>query len=212
MTRIFDITRPLSPRTAVWPGDVPVRFTRSADHAAGDPVSSGAIACTLHAGTHLDAPLHLFAGGTGVDAVPLEACLGPALVVACGDAPALDLALLAPRIPEGTTRVLLQTAASARPDDRLEEGYPALTAEAARWLVARGARLVGVDAPSVDPFDSTDLPVHRILLGAGAVILENLALGAVPPGPYELVALPLRLVGMDGSPVRAVLRPLASPS
>jgi arylformamidase len=203
---IHDITRVLSEATAVWPGDEPVRLSRGAPPGAQGAANTGSLSASLHAGTHLDAPAHLLPEGVGVDHVPLEACLGEALVVDCGEAHVIDTAILAPRVPRGTRRLLLRTRASARPDDRWDEAFPFLTPELAAWLVERGLVLLGVDSPSVDPADSSALTVHRLLLGAGVVILENLALADVTPGTFELAALPLRLEGMDGSPVRAVLR------
>lgn len=203
---IYDITRTLRETTPVWPGDVPLRLTRSASISEGGLADTGAYSGTLHAGTHMDAPAHLLPEGTGVDHVNLATCLGEALVVDLGDATVIRPELLEPAVPQGTRRLLLRTSASARPDERWDEDFPALTPEAARWLVERGVCLVGVDAASMDTFGASDLPVHRILCEAGVVILENLALGEVPAGTYELIALPLKLADMDGSPVRAVLR------
>lgn len=205
---IHDITRLLADTTAVWPGDEPVRLSQARIPLGEVEANTGHLSASLHAGTHLDAPAHLLAGGPGADGVPLKACLGEALVVDVGNAPGIDRDALASQVPEGTRRLLVKSRASARPDDRWDARWPALTTEAAAWLVGRGIVLVGVDAASVDPAESTDLPVHRLLLEAGVVILENLALAAVAPGRYELIALPLRLAAMDGSPVRAVLRPI----
>ncbi len=210
MTRLYDISRTLAPTTAVWPGDTPIRFEHSALRERGDAVDCGAMHLTLHAGTHLDAPAHVLADTRTVDATPLEACLGEAVVLHAGDATVLDasrVSALLPDPPPATgERVLFRTTASLRPDEQWHETFPTLTPEAARWLVGRGVTLVGVDAPSVDAFDAPRLAVHEILLDAGVVILENLQLRDVPPGRYELIALPLKLAGLDGSPLRAVLR------
>ncbi|MDY0003088.1 MAG: cyclase family protein, partial [Polyangia bacterium] len=163
---------------------------------------------SLHAGSLLDAPAHLFPGGPGVDLVPLEACLGVALVMDCHEAAVIEAETLEPLVPAGTRRVLFKTRAGARPDDGWLETWPAPTPKAATLLLERGVTLVGLDSPSIDLFESKDLPVHRLLLAAGVVILENLDLGNVEEGTWELIALPLKLEGMDGSPVRAVLRSL----
>ena len=187
---ILDLTRPLAPGMAVWPGDPPLAIqpvTAVADGAAVSRLCLG-----THTGTHVDAPAHLFAGGTGVDQLPIEALIGPAWVA---DAPAgrpATAADLQAIIPPGCQRLLLRGAAG-------------LTADGAQWLVAHGLRLVGTDADSVDAVESEDLPAHRALLAAGVVIVEGLALSAAPVGPCELLCLPLRLVGADGAPARAVM-------
>lgn len=203
---IYDISRPLGPSTVVWPGDVEVTLERTTNLAAGDLVNTSALRTTVHAASHLDAPRHLSDAGIGVDEVDLSRCLGPARVLEVGAAATIGPDLV-PAL-SGVSRVLFKTAGSAGAPAAWPPSFIALEPETAASLADAGVVLVGVDTPSVDPADSEDLPAHRALLGRGVVVLENLWLGEVAAGDYELIALPLRLVGADGSPVRAVLRSL----
>jgi arylformamidase len=204
--QLYDITLPLSADLAVWPGDTPYAFELTCRRGeAGAPANVGAVRTTVHAGTHADAPFHCDDAGATVERLPLEAFLGPAVVIDVRgrdpigpeDLRELDLA--------ETPRVLLRT--GAWPDPRRFPGaIPALAPELPAFLAERGVVLLGVDVPSVDALDSDTLPNHHALARHGIQILESLRLDAVPEGHYELIALPLRLEGADGSPVRAVLR------
>ena len=201
MPRLFDLSPPLSARLAVWPGDVP--FSRDVtSHPDGTTFSS--IATTLHLGSHADAPLHMVAGAAAIDAVPLETWIGPCQVVEA-------------RVgPRGRGRRRDRAAPPPAPR-RGEEpgpfahrhpvagGLAGLDPELAGELAARGVVLVGIDTPSVDPYDDHAYTAHRALVHAGVAWLEGLVLAHVPPGRYDLAALPLRIEGGDGSPVRAVL-------
>ena len=192
----IDVTRPLGRAAEIYPGDPPVRFEPQAT-VQQDGYAVTRLHLGTHSGTHIDAPSHLLAGGTSVDRLPLEAMCGPGrLVVPAGDplgVPALEALGL-----EGAQRVLFRT---CTPD-----GPYSLAEDAAAWLVARGVRLVGWDRISVDPVGSEELPAHRRLLAAGTVLAEGLDLLDLEPGPYEVVALPLRLEGLDGSPARILVR------
>jgi arylformamidase len=203
--QIFDITRPVHAGTPVWPGDATVRIgwtTRIADGAA----TNGAELCmSVHTGTHMDGPLHVLDGAPRVGDLPLEAMVGPAFLADVGGA-ALDEAWAAGLLEHSRpVRLLVRTGCWGGSPD-FPTSFPAPTEGAARVLVEAGVRLFGTDAPSVDPFDSVGLEAHRVFCGAGVAILENLLLDLVPPGTYELIALPLRLAEADSSPVRAVLR------
>lgn len=200
--RIIDVSAPLSGASEPWPGDEPVRLDRTARIADGDSVNVGRLSTSLHNGTHADAPLHVSESGVPVDRLSLDAFMGPAVVL---DAPAaleptgrpLDRA-----VPRGH-RVLLRW---GREDHRsFPDDVPAVPAEWVRRLGELDVPLLGTDAPSVDPVDSTELRAHHACVEAGIQILENLVLGHVDPGLYEIRALPLRLEGADASPVRAVL-------
>jgi len=208
MTDWIDITRTLSETTLVWPGDLLFSRRLVSPDRPGEPVTSE-IHCSAHAGTHVDAPLHVVPGGRDVAALPLAALCGPATVVDLTDTrdvTAEDLAGAA--IPRGD-RVLLRTVNRHVWRTRtFEPDYVSLTVEAARWLVAHAVPLVGVDALSVDRFDADPLIVHRTLLNADVVVLEGADLDRVGAGRYELIVLPLKIAGGDGSPARAVLRPL----
>jgi arylformamidase len=191
---IIDISIPIGPETPVWPGDPPVLVEPVARVADGDPADVSRLTLGTHTGTHVDPPAHFLPGTATVDALELDVLVGPAVVVAFPIGPIDGAALESAALAGGSTRVLLKTAGDTG----------ALTPDGARWLVDRGVRLVGADTLSLEP-DSDNYPVHRILLGAGVVIVEGLVLAAVTPGPYEFVCLPLRIAGGDGAPARAVL-------
>jgi arylformamidase len=204
LMRIHDITQPLGSRTAVWPGDRPVVVSWTMQRGAGDSVNVAALCATVHAGTHADGYLHVEADGATAAQMPLDAYLGRCAVVdvaGCDEVTEEDVAHLELRAVE---RVLFRT---RREVD--ETAFPAVFAHLspalARRLAAAGIRLVGTDAPSVDPVDSTVLETHHVLAAGGVAILENLLLTDVAAGEYTLIALPLRLVEADSSPVRAVL-------
>ena len=191
---IIDISLPIGPDTPVWPGDPPVLVEPVARVRDGDPADVSRLTLGTHTGTHVDPPAHFLPGAVTVDALPLDVLVGPAVVAACTSGPIDRAALEATGLPDGSARVLLKTGG--------DEG--ALTPDGARWLVDQRVRLVGADTLSIEP-EADDYPVHRVLLGAGVVIVEGLDLRAVSPGSYELVCLPLRIVGGDGAPARAVL-------
>lgn len=204
--KLYDITRPLAPGIAVWPGDLAFATGWSARIGKGSVVNVGTLQLSTHTGTHADAPLHFEADGYAVDEVPLLKYVGPCHVIhhlsnetiTPDDVDGLDL--------RDTPRVLFRTSSSDAPTETWEPVFPALDPDLIAYLGARGVVLIGTDAPSVDPVDSTQLPAHHALARHGIVNLENLYLKEVPPGRYELVALPMRLVGMDAAPVRAILR------
>lgn len=204
MTHGFiDISQPLRTGMPVWPGDSPVTIARASD--ALPSVSQ--LVLGTHVGTHVDPPAHFIAGAATVDRLPLDALIGPAWVVHLTQAgPVTAAALEAAAIPPGIERLLLRTVNSDTTPDVFDPTYVALTVDAAEWLLARGVRLVGIDAPSIEPFDAPGEPVHHKLLGAGVVIVEGLALADVAAGPYELICLPLRIADGDGAPARAVLK------
>jgi arylformamidase len=202
---LYDISPPLSPALAVWPGDAPLQREMQSEIRVGDRTTLSALRTTAHVGAHADAPSHIVADGTTIDQCELDTYVGPCQVVRV-DPPAggvVTPAMLPTEIV--APRVLLATGAST---DRasFDRGFPAPSVELADLLHDRGVRLLGVDTPSVDRFEDETLPVHLRLIQHGIAILEGLMLADVPAGQYELIALPLRLVGFDGSPVRAVLR------
>jgi arylformamidase len=206
---ILDISVAIRSGMIVYHGDPPVELQRVADLARGDGANVSRLGCGVHTGTHVDAPVHFLDGGAGAEALPLDALLGPAHVV---DASAADADLDAVAvdrlaIPAGVERVLLKTRNSALwALDGFSTRFVGLTADGAEALVRRGLRLVGVDYLSVAPPPPVDpAPTHLVLLSAGVVILEGLDLRDVDPGRYDLVCLPLRIVGSDGAPARAVL-------
>lgn len=202
--RIIDISQPLGPDTAVWPGDRPFQLDWSMRLAAGDTVNVAAVSLSVHTGTHLDGFRHVTDSGPTAADMPLAACIGPARVIdARGHCP------LGPELLDGidaarTPRVLFRTRATSD-ETEFPEPFAWLAPALAERLVASGFVLVGTDAPSIDPVDSRDLPVHHLLARGNVANIENLVLTAVPPGDYILVAPPLKLTAADSSPVRAVL-------
>ncbi len=176
--------------------------------AEGSPVNVGAFETTVHAGAHADAPLHYQAGGPSAAEVALEAYIGPCTVVdarCCGAAITRDF--VEDALPAPAERVLFRTY-ERFPHDAWTSDFTAVAPGAIAWLAARGVRLIGVDSPSLDPQESKTMDAHRAVLDADMRVLEGLVLDDVPPGDYELIALPLKLAGLDASPVRAVLREL----
>ncbi len=206
MRRFYDITHTVTPSLVVWPGDTPVRFERIRE--TGDESRSTVSRLTLssHAGTHVDAPAHFLPGGGTVDRLNIDILIGSVRVLET-DASALTREVLgALPIPEGCRRVIFKTANSRRWTgvEPFFEDYVGVTRSGAAWLVERGIGLVGLDYLSIAAH-SDILEVHQLLLGAEVVLLETLDLREVPAGSYDLVCLPLKLEGLDGSPARAVL-------
>ncbi|MBE7519142.1 MAG: cyclase family protein [Thermoflexaceae bacterium] len=205
--RIFDISVPVRPGMHVYPGDPAVDVERVLSIAAGDGMNLTRAGFGLHTGTHVDAPLHFVDGASSVDELPLDALVGPAIVVDAtrfdGDIGPAELDLLA--IPSGTTRILFKTRNSRLWErDSFSPEFVGLTPGAATQLVDRGVQLVGIDYLSIAPA-SDPAPTHIALLRAAIVIVEGLDLRQVEPGEYMLACLPLRVAGADGAPARAVL-------
>ena len=205
----IDISIPVSAATPEFPGDTPFSCGWVAKRADGESVNLGQVTMSPHVGTHADAPLHVEDNWDASETLPLSAFMGVAYVLDAREA-GLTLSLewmqeqFASEVPE---RVLLHTGRSVA-SGSFPNDWPVLSQDAARWLVKGGTRLVGTDAPSVDDRHSKTLVVHHELFLRGANVLENLVLDGVAAGWYELAAAPIKLVGMDAAPVRAVLRTL----
>lgn len=206
--RIYDISLPISETMVVWEGQPPVAITYVRHLANGDHATVSNLSMTVHTGTHVDAPSHHVVDGRGADELELETLVGPARVVYAPDAAALTCEVLESLgIPTATERLLIRTRNSAlwsRSHGTFTKDYVGLTADGACWLVDRGARLVGTDYLSVVAWEHL-VQAHRILLRAGVILLEGLDLSEVDPGTYELACLPLKVVGGDGAPARAIL-------
>jgi arylformamidase len=205
---LYDVTRTISPELCVWPGDTPFTLAHVMRLADGDSVNLTTFTTTAHLGTHADAYYHYEADGAHPAGMPLDAYIGPARVVTVhkpdgplfpADFDGIDLT--------GAERLLLHSPVSDLPDNQWPAAFPYLSVELIAWLGGLGIRLIGLDSPSVDAFTSTDLPCHHALNRHKIVNIEMLYLRGVPDGEYELVALPLKLDGACGSPVRAILRP-----
>jgi arylformamidase len=205
-----DISIPIRDGMATFDGDPLVSFTRAASMADGAICNISRLDFGVHSGTHVDAPIHFIDGAAGIESVPFDALIGPALVVdARGVTGGFDRAAIASLdIPAGTERLLFRSRNSAlwnKPG--FDHSFAAVTPDGAEALVELGLRLVGNDYLSIAPFGNPTR-THVTLLGAGMVVLEGLDLREVEPGRYDLVCLPLRIPGSDGGPARAVIRPI----
>lgn len=202
--KIHDVSPPVHPGIGVWPGDVPYRRDVSVSFSDGGNLDLSAITSTLHVGAHADAPGHYVADGAGIDARDLRPYLGACelITVSVGRGQRVYPRHLSG--PVRAPRVLLRT--GTFPDPTVfSTDFAALSPELIDALAAQGVVLVGLDTPSVDPFDSKALESHNALAVHDLCVLEGLVFDGVPDGLYTLIALPLRLVGADASPVRAVL-------
>ena len=209
----IDVSMPVRGGMPHWPGDPAPRIERIAEVGAGDPATVSQIAFSVHTGTHVDAPLHFIAGGRALDEMPLDAVIGPARVIEVRDRTAIGAEELRRHAIRRGERVLLRTRNSERAGglDRFTEEFVTLAADGARFLAARGVRVVGIDALSIDRYGDRTFGSHHALLGAGIWIIEGLDLSGVAPGRYELVCLPLRIADCEAAPARAALFP-ARPS
>lgn len=206
--RIYDITPPVTERLGVWPGDTKLSREVLCDLSKGDTVTLSTIRATVHLGAHADGPNHYDPKGVGIGERSLEHYLGACQVIEArvargGRVGVGDLALGEAGITQ--KRVLIKTGTFPDPD-AWNEDFGALAPELIDFLAARGVITIGIDTPSVDVQTSKDLPTHHAIARHDLAILEGLLLRDVPPGEYELIALPLKLMGFDASPVRAVLR------
>jgi arylformamidase len=204
---IYDISPPIDPALKVWPGDTPPSREVLLDMKQGANLTLSSLHATVHLGAHTDAPSHYGADAPSIEQRNVEIYLGPCQVmrVAVGRAERIMPAALSG--PPLAARILFATGTFPDPTE-FNEDFAALSPELVDHLHAGGVRLVGLDTPSLDPFASKDLPAHKACLRHDIAILEGVVLDGVPVGIYELIALPLRLVGYDGSPVRAILRDL----
>jgi arylformamidase len=202
--KIIDISQPLSGGIAVWPGDQPFELTWTMHTDHGDSVNVAALTLSVHTGTHTDGGYHVSRNGARAADLPLAAYIGQALVVDARGRTELDEDVLRDVDLGSNRRILFRTRERVDPGE-FPRRFLSPTTTLARKLVAAGARLIGSDAPSMDAVDSKTLDSHHILADGGVAILENLVLSDVEPGVYTLIALPLKLVDADSSPVRAVL-------
>ena len=202
----IDITLPMSNRLASWPGDTPCDFRLAWRMSDGASVNVGSLTTSVHSGTHTDAPFHFLPDGRTIDQLDLAPYVGPAVVVDVRGREVIRPEDFPPELDlRATPRLLLKTD-SWHDITRFPDRIPVLAPGTPTALRGRGVTLIGVDVPSVDALDSKDLPIHHEIGHCGIYILENLDLSHVSAGVYELIALPLKLVGADGAPVRAVLR------
>jgi arylformamidase len=204
--QIYDVTRTLQSGMATWPGEPGPELTLIKQMSAGQAADVSHLSLGVHTGTHVDAPRHFIPGGAGVESLPLTALIGPARVVGIQHAGAIRVDELERSGLDGVERVLFRTRNSDEwSGAEFYQDFVYLDPEAARWLVKRGTRLVGVDYLSVEAFGAAEPLTHRTLLSAGVLIVEGLDLREISPGDYVLSCLPLKLAGADGAPARVVL-------
>lgn len=207
MKKWIDITQPLSKEIATWPGDIPYQFNLSATKAQTGSVNIGQVTMGVHTGTHVDAPYHFDDEGEKIHDLDVNTYIGKAILIDVSKYDIIDIEVLEKYDLQKVKRVLLKTDPQ-RNSAVFPKDYTVLHPDVGPYLKKKGIMLIGIDAPSVDPVDSKLLHAHHALSNNGIYILENLLLNDVEAGLYELIALPLKLVGADGSPVRAVIRPM----
>jgi arylformamidase len=208
MRKLWDISPPVQPGAPVFPGDTPYQQQWAATLGSTCPVNVSTLTLSPHVGAHADAPLHYDPAGAAVGALDLSPYLGPCRVIHCIDCgPLVQWAHLAHAVQDLPPRVLVRSYARM-PVDRWDPNLTAFAPETIERLAALGVQLIGIDTASIDPATSKALPSHQVIRRLNLRVLENLVLDAVPEGDYELIALPLKLMTADASPVRAVLREL----
>ena len=207
--QLWDISPPVYVGMPVFPGDTPYQQQWAATIGPSCPVNVSSITSTPHAGAHADAPLHYAPDGAAIGAVDLTPYLGRCRVIhaiACG--PLIEWKHIAHAVDATLPERVLVRTYQHMPTDRWDPQLTGYAADTVEQLAQRGVRLIGIDTASIDPADSKALPSHQTIRRNDMRVLENLVLDAVPEGDYELIALPLKLVQADASPVRAVLRAL----
>ena len=210
MSKWIDVSIPLKNGMVHWPGDAPFERRETLQIANGDVCNLSQFCSTAHIGTHMDAPRHFVAHGHGMESLPIEAVIGPARVIAIEDPVAIPVRELEPHHLAKGERILFKTRNSEHcwHTHTFQEKFVYIPRETAAYLAEREIQTIGVDYLSVGGFEIDSAETHRALLEAGIWIIEGLNLEHVEPGDYELVCLPLKMVGSDGAPARAVLRRL----
>lgn len=201
--KIIDISMELSNGTPEWPGDMPFSYELSVTKQQSGSVNVGKLQSSTHIGTHVDAPFHYDDQGIKIHELPLDIYLSKAQVVDVSELSKISSADLKP-LEEGVTALLLKTV-SWKDRSKFPEYWPVFDESIAEWMADNGVRLLGVDVPSVDSETSKELPMHQAMNRHQRFILEGIILDDVAEGIYRLAALPLKIKGAEGSPVRAIL-------
>jgi arylformamidase len=205
--KLIDVSVPLDANLATYPGNAPVDLEAVKRLARGDSSNLSTLHMSAHGGTHVDAPRHFIEGGAGTDELPLDLLCGRARVIEVTSRAGVSADDLSQLNLSEDVRVLIKTHNSRFwGDPTFHADYVGVKESAAKYLVDHGVKVVGVDYLSVEVFKTPGAPTHRLLLGAGTIVIEGLNLRDVEPGVYEMYCLPLRLVGSDGAPARVVLR------
>lgn len=201
--KIYDISMELSGQTPEWPGDIPFQYGLAATIEQSGSVNVGKVVTSTHIGTHVDAPFHYDNNGIKISELPLDCYLTTAQVVDVRGKSEITRSNLL-EVDDTVTAILLKTD-SWGDRSKFPETWPLFDPSIAEWMEEHSVKLLGVDVPSVDTEHSKDLPMHMAMNRHGRFILEGIVLDDVPAGVYQLAALPLKIKGADGSPVRAVL-------
>lgn len=207
--KIYDISLTVTPQLPVWPGDPEIVLQRVSRMEDGEHNNVSQMALSVHVGTHVDAPYHFIADGKTIERLDLNVLVGPCQVIEVpGDCKSIgESELSMAGIQAGMERVLLKTGNSlywGQPNLPFQRDFASVNPDGARYLVARGVKLIGIDYFSIAPFGDS-VPTHQILLKQEVIVLEGINLSAVSPGMYQLYCLPLKLGGSDGAPARAIL-------
>jgi arylformamidase len=205
--KLIDVSVPLDAKLASYPGNTPFSIEPVKRLASGGSSNLSTLHMSAHSGTHVDAPRHFFDSGAATESLSLDILIGRTRVIEVPTRKAITHDDLAPFNLAEDVRLLIKTANSrlwGTPE--FHQNYVGLSESAAKHLVGHGVKLVGVDYLSVEQFHTPGAPAHHALLGAGAIVIEGLDLRDVDPGVYDMVCLPLRIVGCDGAPARVVLR------
>jgi len=204
----IDVSVPLRTGMVHWPDNPSVSIERMLDIERGDVANVSKLSMGVHTGTHMDAPIHFFRMGRGIDTMPLSATIGRACVIEIRDPESIKPEELRPHRIQGGERVLFKTRNSARcwQTDDFVEDFVYISQEAARYLAVQRVQTIGVDYLSVGGLFKDGVETHHALLEAGIWLIEGLNLSHVEPGAYELICLPLKIEDADGAPARAILR------
>jgi arylformamidase len=207
----IDITAPLDPKTTpVYPGDAPIQFKFLKDMRSGDALTLSSYTLGAHSGTHLDAPMHFIKGGATIDQLSPDVLIGKVRVIDCSpDAMAVDAAELNKHEWKGAERILFRTRNSRNKwmhDPNFHKDFTYVAPDAAQLMADNGVKLVGIDYISMEQFGAKQPKTHQTLLGKGIPIAEGVDLSDVQAGDYQMIMLPLKIVGHEASPVRALLQ------
>ncbi|HAR94493.1 MAG TPA: arylformamidase [Deltaproteobacteria bacterium] len=208
----IDVSVPLVNGMISYPGDPPVEISRLPANHDEDPMISR-LSASVHLGTHIDAPLHYIPEGKGIDLMPAAAMIGPARVIGIADPHVISVNDLQAHSLSPGERILFKTRNSSLWESPVfREDYVYLSTEGASFLAEKGVLALGIDYLSIGGFNTNEPEVHRILLEAGVWIIEGLNLRGVEPGQYDLVCMPLRIIGVEAAPARVMIRPLRKPA
>jgi arylformamidase len=204
----IDVSVPVRNGMVHWPNDPPFELRRVMRQEKGDVCTLSHISLSVHTGTHMDAPLHFIVNGPTIDQMPVDATVGRARVIEIRDRHSIRREELLEHEISDTDRILFKTANSDHSWNGAEfdEDFIFIARDAAEHLAESGVRCVGIDYLSVGGYKQDAVETHQALLSAGIWVIEGLNLSGGEPGEYDLVCLPLKLVGAEGAPARAILR------